>query len=59
MDIVQDTTVVHEGKAGTLEWSSGHVAEDFRWRKHVDMRYHHVMEEVRDNIIVLRNVSTC
>lgn len=56
--IFQDTTIVHEDNSGTFKWSSGHVAEYFRRCKHVDMRYLHVREEVRDKNILSRKVST-
>lgn len=59
MVIHQDTTICPEDNAGTLQWTSGQVEEYFRRRKYVDRRSHHVKKEVRDNNIVLRNVSMC
>ena len=43
----QNTTSVHEDNAGTFKGTSGHIAEDFRRSKHVDLRYHHVREQVQ------------
>lgn len=58
LGIRQESTRVYEDNAGALTWGTGHVAEDFRRSKHVDLRYHHVREQVADKAIELVKVGT-
>ena len=58
LGIAQETTTVFEDNAGTFKWASAHIAEDFRRSKHVDLRYHHVREQVREKTIKLVKVPT-
>ena len=47
LDIPQDPTEVYEDNSGALKWATGHVAEDFRRSKHIELRYHYVRDQVR------------
>ena len=58
LEIPQNPTVVYEDNSGVFKWSTGHIAQDFRRSKHVDIRYHHVREKVRDGLIELKKAST-
>jgi len=58
LGINQGTTEIFEDNAGTFKWTEGHIAEDFRRSKHIDLKYHHVREKVADGQVKLTKVST-
>lgn len=56
--IRQGRTRISEHNTGTFKWSTGHVGEDFRRSKHVDLPYHHVREQVAEKTIELVKVGS-
>lgn len=54
----QERTLVGEDNAGAFKWSNGHVAEDYRRSRHVDVKYHHVREHVAAETMKLVKVGT-
>ena len=56
--IKQDTTKVFEDNSGAFKCVEGHVAEDFRRSKHVDLRYHYVREVAAKGELKLSKIST-
>lgn len=44
--------------SGAITCSTGHVAEDFRRSKHIELQYFHVREKVQDKTVTVEKLST-
>jgi len=55
--INQKPTIVYQDNAGSIVWATGNVASQFAKRKHVDIRYHFVIEKIREGAIELRKID--
>ena len=58
LKIAQDVIPLYEDNAGAVTWATGHIAEDFRRSKHIELRYFHVRKQVRNKTIKVKKIST-
>lgn len=56
--ITQKATIVHQDNVGSIYWATGNTASEFAKRKHVDIRYHYVVEKVKYGEITLTKTPT-
>ena len=56
--IIQKPTVVYQDNIGSITWATGHIGSQFAKRKHVDIRYHYVVEKVSERDISVVKKST-
>lgn len=56
--VKQDPTVIYQDNSGSIAWATGNNAKQFAKRKHVDIRYHFVVEKIQENTVELRKIST-
>lgn len=58
LGIRQNPTNVAQDNTGSISWAEGGAAKHFSRRKQIDLRYHYVIEKVRDGSIRLEKVGT-
>lgn len=58
LDIPQRSTAVSEDETGAMKWATGHIAEEFRRSKHIEVLYHYVREQMTEGTVTVKKVPT-